>query len=280
MLLRSTVRRVSPENASALPNQKQKAAHEKLTEEDKSKPSESAESGSERTRLSGHFEVDLPESEDKAGDRGKKKKRFGNPLANDLQKPRFYLEIVALVVVSFYTAFAGYQSCKMREANRLSHQLLETTRDNFRNEERPYVWVAEKGGPVFEQPNANFPNMGQIIWTWHYQNYGKTPALHVSFQQYFRLGKNGVFEPAYGQKGASPGPPQPPTKDNYNSIVSRPITIDLFKQLMQQDNGISIKADIVYYGTDGRRYESIICLGRLRTSATDACPEQGLNEIK
>lgn len=35
------------------------------------------------------------------------------------------IETIGVVVVIFYTAFAGYQSCQMREANNLTHDVSE-----------------------------------------------------------------------------------------------------------------------------------------------------------
>jgi hypothetical protein len=37
------------------------------------------------------------------------------------------IEAIGVVIVAFYTAFAGYQSCKMRDANRFSQQIVRST---------------------------------------------------------------------------------------------------------------------------------------------------------
>ena len=91
-----------------------------MTDEEKKDATESAKSGTERTRLSEHFERDLLKSEHQAGETSKKKKTFWSRLLNDLRKPRFYVEIAALVIVGIYT----YQA---REANKLTRQLVHGT---------------------------------------------------------------------------------------------------------------------------------------------------------
>ncbi len=91
-----------------------------MTAEDKSKAPESTEGGSPRSRLSGHFELDLPEAEHATKQSEKRPKTFGSRLTNDLKKPRFWLEIGALVIVGVYT----YQA---RRANQFTQEIVRST---------------------------------------------------------------------------------------------------------------------------------------------------------
>jgi hypothetical protein len=64
---------------------------------------------------------------------------------------------------------------------------LQTARENFRGEQRPVIWLSnQKGAPEFVI-NKTGDNTGQILWTWHFTNYGKTPALHITFRQFMNI---------------------------------------------------------------------------------------------
>jgi hypothetical protein len=81
---------------------------------------------------------------------------------------------------------------------------LKTARENFRSEQRPIVWLTnDLGAPVFVPNPKKADNTGQIVWDWHFTNYGKTPALHISFRHFMRI-DNSTAE-SYGAGAASVG---------------------------------------------------------------------------
>ena len=98
----------------------QEKPQKSLTEKNKKGAAETTESGSQRTRLSGHFELDLPETENATHKSTQKKKGFRERLKRDIRRPRFWLEILALLVVGAYT----YQA---REGNKLTRKLVHGT---------------------------------------------------------------------------------------------------------------------------------------------------------
>jgi hypothetical protein len=82
------------------------------------------------------------------------------------------IEAIGVIVVFFYTLFAGYQSCQMRSANRIA-------RDAVTASTRPYIGVAFEG----KEPNdtqvfrsSQETNFRQIQIGIAYINFGKLPG--------------------------------------------------------------------------------------------------------
>jgi hypothetical protein len=137
-----------------------------LSDEEKKDAPKTAEGGTGKTHLTGHFELDFPKTDDGTSESEKQKKTLKSRFLNDLQKPRFYLEVAALLVVVAYTTFAGYQSCKMREANGL-------TRTQFQSSERPWLGV----GGVTTVHDLQYGS--SMVASLPMMNTGRTPALYT-----------------------------------------------------------------------------------------------------
>jgi hypothetical protein len=151
----------------------------------------------------------------------------------------------------------------------------EQTRNHFRQDERPYIWPTNNGlgSPVFVATKD-----GQVIWTWNYTNYGKSPAYKVRFHQYIKIGDRPVVR-SYGAKGPSIGPPLPPNKEDFSTVVSVPgISRADFDKLLNQDGSMGIRVHIHYTDAYGGEYETEICLDRLASGAISYCKEG--NDIK
>jgi hypothetical protein len=151
---------------------------------------------------------------------------------------------------------------------------LKTARENFRSEQRPIVWLTnDLGAPVFVPDPKKADNTGQIVWDWHFTNYGKTPALHISFRHFMRI-DNSTAE-SYGAGAASVGPPLPAGKTDFSTVVSRPgISQNDFSQYINSiDNAIGISGSILYFDAYGEKYETTFCLTRLVTGAIAYCKE-------
>jgi hypothetical protein len=154
---------------------------------------------------------------------------------------------------------------------------LNAARENFQIEQRPVVWLTnDLGAPQFiHAPNDT--GVGQIAWAWHYTNYGKTPALHMSFHSFMRIEHNN--EESYGVVGPSTAAPLPTNKIDFSSVVSRPgIGSDEFNRLLATDDAVGISGDLTYFDKYGHQYETTFCLTYLRSSAIGYCKKG--NDIK
>jgi hypothetical protein len=219
--------------------------------------------------------------------------------------PKTYFEIAAFVVVVCYTVYAGRQSRTMSEtlveikkqtgyaetsatgatdSAKAARDAVTQARDQFRQDQRPYIWLTNSGlgTPEFilTRPNE-VPPTGQILWTFHYTNYGKSPAYKLRSYKFISVERNGRFSASYGSSKApsSEGVPVPPNKDDMGTVVSDPgITQAAFNQMTRVDNAIRIKVRLEYSDAYGGKYETAICIGRLVVGSIQYCPSG--NDIK
>jgi hypothetical protein len=208
-----------------------------------------------------------------------------DPKSNGHNKERrerwkFWIEIVGAVFLIGTAIFTGLQWRAASEANKLTHEALRNARDNFRQDQRPYIWVTnDMGSPIFV-PWNNDPASptGQVIWTYRFTNYGKTPASNSTFTQEMKIG-NRPFTKTYThdkQTRESIGAPLPPNKIDFSTVVSDPgITRTEFNQVISTQSRESISIRIVFTYTDNSigKYETGVCLVRLNTGAISYCRE-------
>jgi hypothetical protein len=149
-------------------------------------------------------------------------------------------------------------------------------RDRFQQDQRPYLWVKDPGTPEFVvNPNTN-PQTGQIIWTYHFTNYGRTPAYKVITYKFIRVGKTAEFKESFGFSKATVGEgvPAPPNVDDFMTVVSEAgISPAKLEQLTKTDEAIAIRLRIEYTDAYGSRYETGVCVHRLANGATQYCRE-------
>ena len=161
-----------------------------------------------------------------------------------------------------------------------SAKAAETALQLTKQEQRPIIWLTNNlGAPKFilDKPPSD-PTAGQILWAWHYTNYGKTPAIHVSFH-HFMVIENKREESFGAEPAGSVAAPLPTSKDDFSSVVSRPgIKPEQFSSLLQTDEAIGIEAEITYYDAAGVQYQTTICLRHLASGAILYCREG--NDIK
>jgi hypothetical protein len=98
---------------------------------------------------------------------------------------------------------------------------LKNARENLRSKQRPIIWLTNNlGAPQFI-PNLNKADgTGQIVWDWHFRNYGKTPARHITYRDFMRI--ENITEESHGATGPSIGAPLPTGKDDFATVVSHP----------------------------------------------------------
>lgn len=154
---------------------------------------------------------------------------------------------------------------------------LKTAQENFRKEQRPIVWLNDLGTPTFIPNRKTADGTGQIVWSWHFTNYGRTPALHMSFDHFMRI--ENATEGSYGSVGPSAAAPVPTHKDNFATVVSRPgISLDEFNRLFGTDEAIGVAGEISYFDAYGGKYQTTFCLHHLSSGAIGYCKHG--NDIK
>jgi hypothetical protein len=166
------------------------------------------------------------------------------------------------------------------DAASTAQNALNQARDQFQQDQRPYIWFTNNGvgSPQFHTtPNTN-PTTGHIVWDWHYTNYGKSPAYGIQhIDHYIKIG-DAPFVRSYKlpERRYRPefGYLIPPGKDDFSTIVSRPeITPEEYARLLRIDRGIAIKAHIRYLDGSGTLYETGLCESRLATGAIGYCDQ-------
>ncbi len=82
--------------------------------------------------------------------------------------------------------------------------------------------------------------MGQILWTWHMTNYGKTPANNISYSQEIKIGDK-PFVLSFEEKGRDIGAPLPTGQDALATVVSSPMQKAEFEKLLRMEESVSIR---------------------------------------
>jgi hypothetical protein len=211
-------------------------------------------------------------------------KFWQGPPESVLARATVLLAIATLVlaVIAFWQAWILLTTdASTREAARAAvksastaEDTLKNARENFRSEQRPIIWLTnDLATPVFIPNAKKADNTGQIVWDWHFTNYGRTPALHITFRQFMRIGN--TTEESYGAQGPSVGAPLPTGKTDYSTVISRPgIDQSEFNQLLSSiDDPIGISGTILYFDAYDEKYETTFCLRRLITGVIGYCKE-------
>jgi hypothetical protein len=162
-----------------------------------------------------------------------------------------------------------------------SAKAAETALQLTKQEQRPIIWLTNLGGPRFMLDKfPSDPTTRQIVWDWHYTNYGKTPALHLSYHDFIVIGnkREEGFSSKIGGIEAEAAP-VPTAKDDITSVVSPPAGIkpEKFARLMQTDAAIGIEGAITYNDAAGVKYKTTFCLTHLALGAILYCKG---NDIK
>jgi hypothetical protein len=207
--------------------------------------------------------------------------KFWKPVGTDLALTRatvwlviatFSLAAIA-VVQAVILSTTDSSTRKAADAAIKSATAAETALQLTRQEQRPIVWLTnDLGGPHLIMDMLPLdPTAGQIVWTWHYTNYGKTPALHVSFRHFMVI--EGKRAESFGAKPAGlSGAPVPTGKDDFSSVVSAPgIKPEEYLRLAQTDDAIGVDGEITYEDAAGTVYRSTFCLQRLALGSIKYC---------
>ena len=171
-----------------------------------------------------------------------------------------------------------------RNSVRANALALKQSEDNFVLDERPVVWLTPKkdGAPEldgieFDQVNPTKPSSGQVVWQWHFMNYGRSPANNILFHSFIKVGDR-PEEPTYrAKKHKGSGGPMPPGKIDFAATISSPLERAEFDSAARAGK-ITIRGIITYSDISGHKYETDFCQKLLPTMAILYCENR--NSIK
>jgi hypothetical protein len=201
-------------------------------------------------------------------------KEFVFKFFRKLHDPKFVVEILALIGLGFYV-------CETHRTNNLTQLALETSKDQFRIDQRPYVWITNELSPFVQAPHGPGNTSDKLAFSFKFTNYGKSPAIHCQVDARIAIGKDGYREIVWKVMDASKGSILPPGRVDFNTAYSdETVSPDFLKQVVSPGvmEPIEVVGRIQYFGTDGTPYSSDFCLGRNPAQSLYYCPHH--NEIK
>src|SRR6266480_6125850 len=176
-------------------------------------------------------------------------KEFWGRLAED-SPAGILAAIFTGMIFGVTTLYAGISLLQWREASRQSEaaeSAVKQTRDNFRQDERPYIWLTNNLGSPGCVNGPNAPSViadCYIAWDWQYTNYGKTPAYNLEISEALEVSTDGsdVRQRAISFGNPKPGAPLPPNKlDFVTAAWMTKIKKEDFIKLMDTENSILVR---------------------------------------
>lgn len=216
---------------------------------------------------------------------------------NRRDRIKLYLDIagagtaIVLVIVTGITLWVfAKQLTQMRKATKAAsdaaaaaQQANSDAANRFREDERPYIWFTVNGtsSPVFITNQGSNPPTGQVLWEWHYTDYGKTPAYGIQWvHEEIKVGNRRSEIKLDRPYRIGSGTPLPPGKDDFAAVPSNPISPDEWTKLLSVDRSIQVRARVDYVDSSGVLYETGFCMSRLASGATEYCDQSSENYIK
>jgi hypothetical protein len=187
---------------------------------------------------------------------------------------RFRVEIATLFIVLIYTTVAFWQGCSNQRAATVAENALELTRDQFARDRRPWIAQSSKSSepPQFMMNPVDSKKGGQIIWNWYMTNYGKTPAIGVTFTQEISLGGK-PFVRSHGDGTPNIGAPMSPSGEVFSTVISEPMQKAEFDKLIRTTDAIAIRVRIDYTDLEGRPYKTGFCIMHTNAGSLPYCKE-------
>lgn len=178
----------------------------------------------------------------------------------------------AMALFTFVLMFYAIRQWEVsRESLRVAHDANRQSREHFQQDQRPYVWLTNNLGSPECVSGQKSAQDCQIIWSWHFTNYGKTPARDLRFTQMINFGENVLEKPRMFDK-ISIGAPLPPNKDDFSTALSEvKINRAEFARLLNTEQSILVSGRLNYTDGLGGQYETGFCLYRLRSGAIAYC---------
>jgi hypothetical protein len=189
-----------------------------------------------------------------------------------------YLEGGGLLCLLIYTFFTirMYHATKQAAdaattAANTAQNGLEDARKNFIADQRPIIWLTNDVGEPKVIVTPQNPGMVQLLWTWHFTNYGKRPTNELRYRQYFKFGDEPPII-SYGENGDDIGAPIPPGKTDFATVVSAPMKRAELVNLVKA-GAVGIRVVITYTDVAQSKYETRICLQRTNVGSISYCSD-------
>lgn len=188
------------------------------------------------------------------------------------------VELVGVIIVAIYSGVTAAQWRAVVDSNKITRESLHAAHDNFRQDQRPYIWLTNNLlWPHYFEPGG-FP-----VWEWHYINYGKSPAykIRITSNVIHGVGARGRPRPLPPVMKSAP---MPTGKDDFSTAVpmlGEKITKNEFAGLLTADDGtILVYGRIEYSDNYGGDYVTRFCFYTLTAGAVAYCEEDSANDIK
>jgi hypothetical protein len=178
------------------------------------------------------------------------------------------------------------QTPAVQQSAMAAQDAIRQARDQFRQDQRPYVWLTNDIGPfarVSLSAGANkSPLDGRLAFNFHFTNYGKSPAVRLTEQSRIVLGKSAetVF-PAWRNLPTDSGSVLPPGKVDSNTAFSdAPFEPSILATILAPGpyDPVIVHGILRYFDLYGTEYKSEFCIGRGASSNYYYC--DGHNSVQ
>jgi hypothetical protein len=140
-------------------------------------------------------------------------------------------------------------------------------RHNFTKEQQPFIWLSSEHSVLKWDADKN------ASWTYHYTNYGKSPARYEA-DRVLEVGPDALTKIAMHQMPTLPSSKitgqLPAGKGDFFTAVA-PVSKETFDEAMKHDNWIVIAGTFIYYDSVGNRYTTDFCGSHLASNAIASC---------
>jgi hypothetical protein len=192
----------------------------------------------------------------------------------------FVATLLAFLAAAYYARIAKQQAEIMHEtlievqrqtvaaekSLRATQQALNVTRENFRQDQRPYVWLTNDIGP-FQRVSTSIGGAlgGRLAFNFHFTNYGKSPAINCSVESHIGLGRGGGERILWSKLDPKSGSILPPGKTDFNTAFSeQAITNETWEKIntIGRIEYVTVRGRFQYFALDGTMYSGEFCVER------------------
>jgi hypothetical protein len=172
-----------------------------LIPEQQENPEAARSDSTETSSLPSDVKSNLPPAKQQTEQSENKGKKFFDYIKDDYKKPMVWIEIIALIVLICYTRYAGQQVNVMNktlkeirkqtvfaeqaaksatDAAETAQRALKLNREQFRQDERPYLTLAPAGSEGRLELVTSGEHAGHLSVELHLANYGKSPSVEIA----------------------------------------------------------------------------------------------------
>lgn len=205
---------------------------------------------------------------------------------------RWSLVIAAVTLFTLFITFIVFY-CQLKESQRQTElfrkqaeqaaldahkaqdqtqQQMELSKDSFRRDQQPYVWVT--GIPTAEHFQSPGSDLSQILVSAHYKNFGKSPAIALQRYSLVEIGPNALQRVRSGKLTEAKSIIPPVEEDFFTSVTPPTKTLPE----ISRDDEIVLFTRFQYLDLLGHRYETDFCMSHLQLGPWHYCETH--NEIK